>query len=91
VPFSVIAFLRSTGDDRDIHVVLSALGPTCHGTVRRDECSRNHRPRAGRCRRSVRQFLSASGGSKVGAFEAMLLGRLELFTVLVLFRPEFWR
>jgi trk system potassium uptake protein TrkH len=22
---------------------------------------------------------------------AMLLGRLELFTVLVLFRPEFWR
>jgi trk system potassium uptake protein TrkH len=36
-------------------------------------------------------FTDLPTGAKWVLSFAMLLGRLELFTVLVLFRPEFWR
>jgi trk system potassium uptake protein TrkH len=36
-------------------------------------------------------FADLPAGAKWVLSAAMLLGRLELFTVLVLFRPEFWR
>ena len=36
-------------------------------------------------------FATLPDGAKWVLSFAMLLGRLELFTVLVLFRPEFWR
>ena len=36
-------------------------------------------------------FATLPSGAKWVLSCAMLLGRLELFTVLVLFRPEFWR
>jgi len=36
-------------------------------------------------------FASVSDGGKIVAVVAMLLGRLEVFTILVLLTPEFWR
>lgn len=36
-------------------------------------------------------FASVSDGGKLVAVVAMLLGRLEVFTILVLLTPEFWR
>ena len=36
-------------------------------------------------------FASVSDPGKVIAMIAMLLGRLEVFTVLVLLTPEFWK
>lgn len=36
-------------------------------------------------------FASVSDGAKVVSMAAMLLGRLEIFTILVLLTPEFWR
>ena len=36
-------------------------------------------------------FSSVSDGGKLVAVVAMLLGRLEVFTILVLLTPEFWR
>ncbi len=36
-------------------------------------------------------FASVSDGGKLVAIVAMLLGRLEVFTILVLLTPEFWR
>jgi trk system potassium uptake protein TrkH len=39
----------------------------------------------------VGNYSSLPAGAKWVLAAAMLLGRLELFTVLVLFRPEFWR
>jgi trk system potassium uptake protein TrkH len=35
-------------------------------------------------------FASVSPTGKVVAASAMLLGRLEIFTILVLFTPSFW-
>ena len=37
------------------------------------------------------QFCTTSKRGKVGAIVSDDAGRLELFTVLVLLRPEFWR
>ena len=36
-------------------------------------------------------YQSLSDYSKLGLCMAMLLGRLEIFTLLVLFTPAFWR
>lgn len=36
-------------------------------------------------------FASVSGPGKLVAILAMLMGRLEIFTVLVIFTPEFWK
>ena len=36
-------------------------------------------------------YQSLSAYSKLGLCMAMLLGRLEIFTLLVLFTPAFWR
>ncbi len=39
----------------------------------------------------TQNFMSINSGGKLISALAMLLGRLEIFSVLVLFSPEFWR
>lgn len=39
----------------------------------------------------TQNFVSINDGGKIISALAMLLGRLEIFSVLVLFSPEFWR
>jgi trk system potassium uptake protein TrkH len=36
-------------------------------------------------------YRNISDASKIGLCMAMLLGRLEIFTMLLLFTPAFWR
>ena len=39
----------------------------------------------------TQNFVSVNSGGKIISALAMLLGRLEIFSILVLFSPEFWR
>ena len=93
VPFSVIAFLAIyLATIGTFTVVLSALGldfvtalsaaTSAVGTIG---------PALGDVVGPSGNFSALPAAAKWALSMAMLLGRLELFTVLVLFRPEFWR
>lgn len=93
VPFSVIAFLAIYMATIGVFsVVLTALGldfvtalsaaTSAVGTIG---------PALGDIVGPSGNFSALPAAAKWALSMAMLLGRLELFTVLVLFRPEFWR
>lgn len=93
VPFSVIAFLAIYMATVGVFtVVLAAFGldfitslsaaASAVGTIG---------PALGDIVGPAGNFSTLPVGAKWALSIAMLLGRLELFTVLVLFRPEFWR
>jgi len=93
VPFSVIAFLAIYMATVGVFtVVLAAFGldfvtaltaaTSAVGTIG---------PALGDIVGPAGNFSTLPAAAKWALSMAMLLGRLELFTVLVLFRPEFWR
>ena len=93
VPFSIVAFLAVYLATIGIFtVLLTAMGldfltalssaATAVGTVG---------PGLGDTVGPYGTFSALPDAAKWALSVAMLLGRLELFTVLVLFRPEFWR
>lgn len=93
VPFSVVAFLAiymaSTGI---ITVVLTGMGLDFVTAVSSTaQALGNVGPGLGEIVGPAGNFATLPAPAKWVLAFAMLLGRLELFTVLVLFRPEFWR
>jgi trk system potassium uptake protein TrkH len=93
VPFAVIAFLcvymASVGV---VTVILTAMGLDFLTSVSSAAAAiGNAGPGLGEIVGPVGNYSSLPAGAKWVLAAAMLLGRLELFTVLVLFRPEFWR
>ncbi|MGE8944442.1 TrkH family potassium uptake protein [Leptospira interrogans] len=93
VPFAVIAFLcvymASVGV---VTVILTAMGLDFLTSVSSAAAAiGNAGPGLGEIVGPVGNYSSLPVGAKWVLAGAMLLGRLELFTVLVLFRPEFWR
>lgn len=93
VPFSIIAFLAIYMATVGIFtVVLSALGLDFVSALTAAAAA------VGTLGSGLGEIIGPSGNfsalpaaAKWALSMAMLLGRLELFTVLVLFRPEFWR
>lgn len=93
VPFAVIAFLcvymASVGA---VTLILTAMGLDFLTSVSSAAAAiGNTGPGLGHIVGPVGNFSSLPWAAKWVLAGAMLMGRLELFTVLVLFRPEFWR
>jgi trk system potassium uptake protein TrkH len=93
VPFSVIAFLAIYMATIGIFtVVLAAMGLDLVTALSSATTAMgNVGPGLGDIVGPAGNFAGLPPGAKWVLSFAMLLGRLELFTVLVLFRPEFWR
>jgi trk system potassium uptake protein TrkH len=93
VPFSIIAFLAIYMATVGIFTVgLTALGLDFVSALTAAAAA------VGRLGSELVDIIGPAGkfsalpaAAKWALSMAMLLGRLELFTVLVLFRPEFWR
>ncbi len=93
VPFSVVAFLAIYFATVGIFTVLySALGLDFVTAVSASATALcNVGPGLGPIIGPAGNFYELPALAKWALTFQMLLGRLELFTVLVLFRPEFWR
>jgi trk system potassium uptake protein TrkH len=93
VPFSVVAFLALYMTTIGLFtVVLTAMGLDLVTALSSAATAvSNVGPGLGEIVGPSGTFATLPTGAKWVLSAAMLLGRLELFTVLVLFRPEFWR
>lgn len=93
VPFSVIAFLAIyMGTIGIFTVLMTAMGlDIVTAASAAATAVSNVGPGLGDIVGPAGNFSTLPTGAKWLMSAAMLLGRLELFTVLVLFRPEFWR
>ncbi len=93
VPFSVIAFLAAyMGMVGFVGLVLSAMGLDFMTAMSASATAiGNVGPGIGGTVGPAGNFATLPDAAKWTLSFAMLLGRLELFTVLVLFNPEFWR
>lgn len=93
VPFSVLAFLAIyLATIGIITVVLAAMGLDFVTALSSATTSvSNVGPGLGQHVGPAGTFTALPAAAKWVLAFAMLLGRLELFTLLVLFRPEFWR
>jgi len=93
VPFSVVAFLALYMTTIGLFtVVLAAMGLDLVTALSSAATAiSNVGPGLGPIVGPSGTFADLPAGAKWVLSFAMLLGRLELFTVLVLFRPEFWR
>ncbi len=93
VPFSVVAFLALYMTTIGLFtVVLAAMGLDLVTALSSAATAvSNVGPGLGNIVGPSGTFADLPKGAKWVLSFAMLLGRLELFTVLVLFRPEFWR
>ena len=93
VPFSVVAFLALYMTTIGIFtVILAAMGLDLVTALSSAATAvSNVGPGLGQIVGPAGTFTDLPAGAKWVLSFAMLLGRLELFTVLVLFRPEFWR
>lgn len=93
VPFSVIAFLAIYMATVGVFtVVLAGMGLDLVTAVSSAaQAIGNVGPGLGEIVGPAGNFSTLPAAAKWVLSFAMLLGRLELFTVLVLFRPEFWR
>lgn len=93
VPFSVVAFLTIYMSTVGFFtVVLSAMGLDFLTAISASaQAVGNLGPGLGDIVGPAGNFSSLPAAAKWALSFAMLLGRLELFTVLVLFRIEFWR
>ena len=93
VPFSVIAFLAIYMTTVGVFtVILSALGLDLTTSLSAAASAvGNVGPGLGEFIGPAGNYSSLPATAKWILSFAMLLGRLELFTVLVLLRPEFWR
>lgn len=93
VPFSVIAFLAVyLATIGTFTVVLSALGLDFITALSAAASAVSTvGPALGDIAGPAGNYSTLPAAAKWALAMAMLLGRLELFTVLVLFRPEFWR
>lgn len=93
VPFSVIAFLAIYMATVGVFtVILSAMGlDFITALSSATQAVGNVGPGLGEYVGPSGSFSSIPTAAKWVLSAAMLLGRLELFTVLVLLRPEFWR
>lgn len=93
VPFSVVAFLVIyMGTVGIIAVALSAMGLDMVTAVSSAATAISSvGPGLGAIVGPDGNFQALPAAAKWMLALAMMLGRLELFTVLVLFRPEFWR
>ncbi|RMF10780.1 MAG: TrkH family potassium uptake protein [Alphaproteobacteria bacterium] len=93
VPFSVLAFITVfLGTVAVTTVVLSALGLDFDTSLSAAATSiTNVGPGLGDIVGPAGNFATLPEAAKWVLSVAMLLGRLELFTVLVLFEPAFWR
>lgn len=93
VPFSVVAFLALYMATIGMFtVVLAAMGLDLLTALSSAAAAvSNVGPGLGDIVGPAGTFATLPDGAKWVLSFAMLLGRLELFTVLVLFRPEFWR
>jgi trk system potassium uptake protein TrkH len=93
VPFSIVAFFAMYfGTVGVFTVILAALGldlVTALSAAATAVC--NVGPGLGEIVGPAGSFAPLPAAAKWVLSFAMLLGRLELFTVLVLLRPEFWR
>ena len=93
VPFSVIAFLAIyLATVGTFTVILSALGlDFITALTAATSAVSTVGPALGDIAGPAGNYSTFPAAAKWALSMAMLLGRLELFTVLVLFRPEFWR
>lgn len=93
VPFSVVAFLAIyLGMVGIFTVLLTAMGLDIVTSASAAAATLgNVGPGLGDIVGPAGNFSALPTGAKWLLSLSMLLGRLELFTVLVLFRPEFWR
>ena len=93
VPFSVVAFLALYMTTIGIFtVILTAMGLDLVTALSSATTAvSNVGPGLGDIVGPAGNFAGLPPAAKWVLSFAMLLGRLELFTVLVLFRPEFWR
>lgn len=93
VPFSVVAFLAIYMTTVGVFtVILSAMGLDLVTALSAAASAvGNVGPGLGEIIGPAGNYSGLPDSSKWVLCFAMLLGRLELFTVLVLFRPEFWR
>ena len=93
VPFSVVAFLAIYMATVGIFtVLLSAMGLDFTTSLSSaSQAIGNVGPGLGQYVGPSGNFATLPPAAKWTLAFAMLLGRLELFTVLVLFRPEFWQ
>lgn len=93
VPFSVVAFLAIYMTTVGIFtVLLSAMGLDLVTALSSSaQALGNVGPGLGEIVGPVGNYSSLPAAAKWVLSFAMMLGRLELFTVLVLLRPEFWR
>lgn len=93
VPFSVVAFMTIYMSTVGIFtVILSAMGLDFLTAISASaQAVGNVGPGLGDIVGPTGNFSSLPAAAKWALSVAMLLGRLELFTVLVLFRIEFWR
>ncbi len=93
VPFSVVAFLAIYMATIGIFtVILAAMGlDLVTALSSATTAMSNVGPGLGEIVGPAGNFAGLPPAAKWVLSFAMLLGRLELFTVLVLFRPEFWR
>jgi trk system potassium uptake protein TrkH len=93
VPFSIIAFLAIYIATIGVFtVVLAALGlDFVTALSAAGSAVSTSGPGLGETIGPAANYSTLPAAAKWALAFAMLLGRLELFTVLVLFRPEFWR
>lgn len=93
VPFSVVAFLAIYMTTVGIFtVLLAAMGLDLVTALSSSaQALGNVGPGLGEIVGPSGNYSSLPAAAKWALASAMLLGRLELFTVLVLLRPEFWR
>jgi trk system potassium uptake protein TrkH len=93
VPLAVIAFLGMyMATVGAVTLILTAMGLDFLTSISSAASAiGNVGPGLGEIVGPVGNYSSLPAGAKWVLAAAMLLGRLELFTVLVLFRPEFWR
>ncbi len=93
VPFSVVAFLAIYMTTVGVFtVILSAMGLDLVTAVSASaQALSNVGPGLGDIIGPAGNYAGLPAAAKWALAFEMMLGRLELFTVLVLFRPEFWR
>jgi trk system potassium uptake protein TrkH len=93
VPFSVVAFLALYMTTVGVFtVILSAMGLDLVTALSASaQAIGNVGPGLGEIIGPAGNFATLPAAAKWTLATGMLLGRLELFTVLVLLRPEFWR
>ena len=93
VPFSVVAFLAIYMSTVGIFtVILTAMGLDLVTALSSSaQALGNVGPGLGDIVGPAGNYSTLPAAAKWALAIEMMLGRLELFTVLVLFRPEFWR